>query len=234
MDQYTNSTSTDPTGSYDIRETYPLSKWLVLEAFDTRYYTTGISYRGENETTPDHQAGRPRRHRLPADHRPRRRDRLGRAALRHRHQRRHRRAPSPTTPPATSTTRPSPRPRTTSPASPDIDVNLYMSVPCPSGLTTVERANQCSRNRAIVPLQVDDPTATGDLGEEPRPATRRLRQGDQRSRRPGAAQHLPHRDVEAAARLHGVRCPNGNVLDRPARAAGVRRGRRPACASRPR
>ena len=36
-------------GAYDIREVYPLGKWLVLEAFDTRYRTTGVSYRGENE-----------------------------------------------------------------------------------------------------------------------------------------------------------------------------------------
>ena len=29
----------------------PLSKWLLLEAFDTRYYSTGVSQRGENEKT---------------------------------------------------------------------------------------------------------------------------------------------------------------------------------------
>lgn len=49
MDQYTNTASTNDNGAYDIREVYPLGKWLVLEAFDTRYHTTGISYRGENE-----------------------------------------------------------------------------------------------------------------------------------------------------------------------------------------
>ncbi|MEP6855379.1 MAG: hypothetical protein ABJA33_07915, partial [Pedococcus sp.] len=41
MDQYTNTVSTSTTGAYDIREGYPLSKWLVLEAFNTRYRTTG-------------------------------------------------------------------------------------------------------------------------------------------------------------------------------------------------
>ena len=50
MDQYTNTSSTDSSGAYDIREGYPLGKWLVLEAFNTRYRTTGITYRGENET----------------------------------------------------------------------------------------------------------------------------------------------------------------------------------------
>ncbi len=49
MDQAVNSTATDVNGAYDIREAYPLGKWLVLEAFDTRYQTTGITYKGENE-----------------------------------------------------------------------------------------------------------------------------------------------------------------------------------------
>ena len=50
MDQYTNTATTDGNGAYDIRETYPLGKWLVLEAFNTRYKTTGVTYKGENET----------------------------------------------------------------------------------------------------------------------------------------------------------------------------------------
>jgi len=50
MDQYTNTVTTDSTGTYNIREAYPLGKWLVLEGFNTRYKTTGISYKGENET----------------------------------------------------------------------------------------------------------------------------------------------------------------------------------------
>ncbi len=57
MDQYTNSSTTDSTGAYDIRETYPLGKWLVLEAFNTRYKTTGITYKGENETKATTKVG---------------------------------------------------------------------------------------------------------------------------------------------------------------------------------
>ena len=49
MDQATNTATTDDSGAYDIRETYPMGKWLVLEAFNTRYETTGITYQGENE-----------------------------------------------------------------------------------------------------------------------------------------------------------------------------------------
>ncbi|KQU69438.1 IPT/TIG domain-containing protein [Phycicoccus sp. Root101] len=57
MDQYTNTVSTNTEGSYDIREGYPLSKWLVLEAFNTRYRTTGVTWQAENETEPTTQLG---------------------------------------------------------------------------------------------------------------------------------------------------------------------------------
>ena len=57
MDQATNTATTDNNGAYDIRETYPLGKWLVLEAFNTRYKTTGITYKGENETKATTQLG---------------------------------------------------------------------------------------------------------------------------------------------------------------------------------
>jgi hypothetical protein len=49
MDQATNTASTNDSGMYDIRETYPMGKWLVLEAFNTRYKTTGVTYKGEND-----------------------------------------------------------------------------------------------------------------------------------------------------------------------------------------
>ena len=52
MDQGTNSVVTDSAGRYAIKEAYPLTKWLVLEAFNTRYKTTGITYQAPNEPTP--------------------------------------------------------------------------------------------------------------------------------------------------------------------------------------
>ncbi|HEV7897257.1 MAG TPA: hypothetical protein VGP31_05380 [Planosporangium sp.] len=52
MDQATSAVSTDNNGYYDIKQTYPMSKWLVLEAFNTRYKTTGITYKADNEPTP--------------------------------------------------------------------------------------------------------------------------------------------------------------------------------------
>lgn len=52
MDQYTNLTTTSDNGVYDIKEGYPLGKWLVLEGFNTRYRTTGITYQADNEDSP--------------------------------------------------------------------------------------------------------------------------------------------------------------------------------------
>ncbi len=57
MDQGLNTVTTDASGHYDIREVYPLGKFLVLEAFNTRYTTTGVTYRGDNETTSTTQLG---------------------------------------------------------------------------------------------------------------------------------------------------------------------------------
>ena len=57
MDQATNTATTDDSGTYDIRETYPLGKWLVLEAFNTRYRTTGITYQGANDLKPTTKIG---------------------------------------------------------------------------------------------------------------------------------------------------------------------------------
>ena len=57
MDQATNTATTNDSGLYDIRETYPLGKWLVLEGFNTRYRTTGITYQGENDPKPTTQLG---------------------------------------------------------------------------------------------------------------------------------------------------------------------------------
>jgi hypothetical protein len=52
MDQFTNTVATDDAGHYSIKEAYPLSKWLVLEAFNTRYKTTGITYQADNQPSP--------------------------------------------------------------------------------------------------------------------------------------------------------------------------------------
>jgi len=57
MDQASNTATTNDSGFYDITETYPMGKWLVLEAFNTRYRTTGITYRAANEPTATTKLG---------------------------------------------------------------------------------------------------------------------------------------------------------------------------------
>jgi len=57
MDQGLNTVVTDANGHYDIREVYPLGKFLVLEAFNTRYQTTGVTYKGDNDPTPTTKLG---------------------------------------------------------------------------------------------------------------------------------------------------------------------------------
>jgi hypothetical protein len=52
MDQFTNTVTTDSKGNYTINEAYPLTRWLILEHFNTRYYGTGVTVQGENDPTP--------------------------------------------------------------------------------------------------------------------------------------------------------------------------------------
>ena len=51
-DQGINAATTDKNGDYVIREAYPVTKWSILEAFNTRYHTTGISVQADNENAP--------------------------------------------------------------------------------------------------------------------------------------------------------------------------------------
>jgi hypothetical protein len=50
LDQGQNLTQTDSSGHYQLRESYPLSRWFILEAFNTGYKTTGITVQADNET----------------------------------------------------------------------------------------------------------------------------------------------------------------------------------------
>ena len=49
IDQMQGSATTNDSGEYSFAEAYPLTKWLILEHFNTRYETTGITYQGEND-----------------------------------------------------------------------------------------------------------------------------------------------------------------------------------------
>ncbi len=49
MDQGQNLAQTDNTGHYRMRQSYPLSRWYVLEAFHTGYKSTGITIQADND-----------------------------------------------------------------------------------------------------------------------------------------------------------------------------------------
>ena len=49
QDQGSAATVTDAQGNYIFREAYPLGQFVVEEVFDTRYYTTGITFQTDNQ-----------------------------------------------------------------------------------------------------------------------------------------------------------------------------------------
>ena len=166
MDQYTNTVSTSSTGAYDIREGYPLSKWVVLEAFNTRYRTTGVTWQGENDPEPTTQLGglvdisvlpviglggrvdwgvEP----LPGA------ENGGIAGTVTYDVTRNELDP---TDAATEGYQP---------GIPGLDVHLYSSIPC-SATTPEAKANSCRQGKDIVPLKVDDGTGTMIDNPDPR------------------------------------------------------------------
>ena len=52
MDRGSVATTTDQSGHYVLKQAYPLTEWLVLEAYDDRYYTTGVTYQADNQPDP--------------------------------------------------------------------------------------------------------------------------------------------------------------------------------------
>jgi uncharacterized repeat protein (TIGR01451 family) len=52
MDRGTTAVTTDSTGYYKFESAYPMTQWLVMEAYNDRYYTTGATYQADNQPTP--------------------------------------------------------------------------------------------------------------------------------------------------------------------------------------
>ena len=52
MDRGATTATTNQSGYYLMENGYPMTEWLVLEAYDDRYYTTGITYQADNQPTP--------------------------------------------------------------------------------------------------------------------------------------------------------------------------------------
>ena len=52
MDRGSTVVSTDPDGYYKFEAAYPMTQWLVEEAYDDLHYTTGVTYQADNQPTP--------------------------------------------------------------------------------------------------------------------------------------------------------------------------------------
>ena len=52
MDRGATLVTTNASGYYVMENAYPLTEWLVLEAYDDRYYTTGVTYQADNQPAP--------------------------------------------------------------------------------------------------------------------------------------------------------------------------------------
>ena len=52
MDRGSNVVTTDSTGYYKFESAYPMTQWLVEEAYSDSYYTTGVTYQTDNQPTP--------------------------------------------------------------------------------------------------------------------------------------------------------------------------------------
>jgi hypothetical protein len=52
MDRGSNAVGTDACGHYVFESAYPMTQWLVMEAYSDLYYTTGITYQADNQPAP--------------------------------------------------------------------------------------------------------------------------------------------------------------------------------------
>ncbi len=51
MDRGAKAVTTDATGHYVMENLYPLTQWLVVEAYSDLYYTTGVTWQADNQPT---------------------------------------------------------------------------------------------------------------------------------------------------------------------------------------
>ncbi|WP_344951618.1 IPT/TIG domain-containing protein [Terrabacter ginsenosidimutans] len=183
MDQYTNLVNTSDQGVYDIKEGYPLSKWLVLEAFNTRYRTTGVTYQADNEDSPTTILGGL----VDIDFLPV----IGLSG----------RIDWGVEPYGTNenggiaatvsydTTRNELDPADAvsedyQPGIPDVNVHVYEPVPC-TATTDAEKANACRQGKAVVPLSIPNPAYDATTN-------------------PGVPQTIPNPDPERGALVKGA------------------------------
>ncbi|MEO8519277.1 MAG: SdrD B-like domain-containing protein, partial [Dermatophilaceae bacterium] len=51
-DRGQTSATTDSTGHYYFESGYPIGEWIVMEAYNDAYFTTGVTYQADNQPTP--------------------------------------------------------------------------------------------------------------------------------------------------------------------------------------
>ncbi len=52
MDRGAKVVTTEADGYYFMENTYPMTQWLVMEAYNDLFYTTGVTYQTDNQPTP--------------------------------------------------------------------------------------------------------------------------------------------------------------------------------------
>ena len=52
MDRGQTTATTDANGHYYFESAYPLGEWMVMEAYNDSFYTTGVTYQADNQPTP--------------------------------------------------------------------------------------------------------------------------------------------------------------------------------------
>ena len=57
MDRGATLVTTDATGHYVMENAYPITQWLIMEAYDDLHYTTGVTYQADNQPTPTTHLG---------------------------------------------------------------------------------------------------------------------------------------------------------------------------------
>ncbi len=52
MDRGATGVTTDANGYYEMVNAYPMTQWLVVEAYADLFYTTGVTFQADNQDTP--------------------------------------------------------------------------------------------------------------------------------------------------------------------------------------
>ncbi len=52
MDRGSTTAVTDANGHYSFEGAYPLAAWMVMEAYNDSFFTTGVTYQADNQPTP--------------------------------------------------------------------------------------------------------------------------------------------------------------------------------------